>query len=494
MEDAGCYVGQYAVLDGDALAVGDVDEGHGVERVGRVGCAVGVEGIVGVAVVGDNDGLVAGGLGCFDDFAHALVDGLHSLFDGFVDTRVAHHVAVGEVDHDEVELVLPDGFHELVLHLVGAHLGLEVVGGDFGAGHEDAFLALVGGFATAVEEEGDVCVLLRLGRVELLEALLTEVFAQGVLDVLLGEEDVEACERGVVGRHAVVLQAGDGVHSLLGHVLLCEDDGELLGAVVAVVEEDDDVALLDGAVDERVVDGLDELVGDAFVVAFLHGLEEVFGLFAFGADEQVVGYLDAFPAFVAVHGVEAAYDAGDVGIAGFLTFLQHLSDEALAALGVGVAAVHEAVHEGVLHAVLLADFDEFEEVVERGVYAAVGGEAHEVDVLACGLGVLVGADDFGVAEDAAVLTGAVDFHKVLIDDAAGADVEVTHLRVAHLSVGQADVLAAGQQLAVGISGINLVEVGSRSVVDDVALAVVAYAPAVKDHQECFLCHNVIYCF
>ena len=126
------------------------------------------------------------------------------------------------------------------------------------------------------------------------------------------------------------------------------------------------------------------------------------------------------------------------------------------------------------------------------MYAAVAGQAHEVDVLACLLGVLVCADDFRVLQDAAVGTSAVDFHQVLIDDATCTDVEVTHLAIAHLPVGQTDVFAACQELAVRISLVNLVEVRSRSVEDDIPLAVSANAPAVEDHQKSFLCHNVIY--
>ena len=56
------------------------------------------------------------------------------------------------------------------------------------------------------------------------------------------------------------------MHALLWHILLREDDGQLLGAIVAVVEEDDDIALLDGAIDIGVVDGLHELVRDAIGV------------------------------------------------------------------------------------------------------------------------------------------------------------------------------------------------------------------------------------
>ena len=87
-----------------------------------------------------------------------------------------------------------------------------------------------------------------------------QIFAQCVLYVLLVEENVYACERCVVRRHAVVLQAGDGVHALLRHILLGQYNGQLLSAVVAVVEEDHYIAFLDGAVESAIYDGFDELV------------------------------------------------------------------------------------------------------------------------------------------------------------------------------------------------------------------------------------------
>ena len=68
VEEAGCDVCEDAVLDLGALVLRDIDEGHGVEAVGGVGRAVGVDGVVGVAVVGDDDDLVVtGGLGSFHD-------------------------------------------------------------------------------------------------------------------------------------------------------------------------------------------------------------------------------------------------------------------------------------------------------------------------------------------------------------------------------------------------------------------------------------------
>ena len=196
------------------------------------------------------------------------------------------------------------------------------------------------------------------------------------------------------------------------------------------------------------MDGLDELVRHTLVVALLHGLHHVGGLLAGAADDEVVSLLHTLPALVAVHSVEAAHDAGDGGVVGG-AYITHLLDKALARLRVGVAAIHITMYEElVLQAVSLTDFDELEEVVEAGVYAAVGGQTHQVQFLVVLLGIRVGSLHLRVLHDGAVLAGAVDFHQVLVDDASGTDVEVTHFGVTHLSVGQTDVLARGLQLRV----------------------------------------------
>ena len=105
MEQGGSHVGQTAVLYRCVFVGGDIYAGNRVERVGRVGGAVGIDGVVGVAVVSDDDGFIAGGVGSLNYILHTFVNSLHSLFDGLVDTGVAYHVAVGEVDHDEIIFV-----------------------------------------------------------------------------------------------------------------------------------------------------------------------------------------------------------------------------------------------------------------------------------------------------------------------------------------------------------------------------------------------------
>ena len=126
--------------------------------------------------------------------------------------------------------------------------------------------------------------------------------------------------------------------------------------------------------------------------------------------------------------------------------------------------------------------DEFIEMFDAGVHTAVAGEAHEVEVLACGLCIFVGALHFGVFHDAAVAAGTVDLDQVLINHTAGTDIEVSYLGVTHLSIGQTHVFAAGLQLRVGIFGVQGVKIGCRRLEDDVGFVVMAVAPAIENHQ------------
>ena len=83
---------------------------------------------------------------------------------------------------------------------------------------------------------------------QLLLALLTQVFAQGILYVLFGEEDVNTLEVGIIRSHAIVLQILDGMHTLLRHILLGQRDGHLLSTVVTEVDEDHNITLFNRTV------------------------------------------------------------------------------------------------------------------------------------------------------------------------------------------------------------------------------------------------------
>ena len=421
--------------------------------------------------------------------AHQLVDALDRLGHGRVDTRVAHHVAVGEVEDDEVLDLGIDLVDQLLGHLGGAHLRQQVVGRHLRGVHQDAVFVLELQLAAAVEEEGHVGVLLRLGDAQLALAGLGDGLAEGIVHQLLVEEDMHAGEGGIVRGEAAVVQR-EGVHPLFRHVLLRQHGRQLAGAVVAEVVEDDGVALLDLGEGLAVLgdhDRLDELVGHVGVVGCLDAVDGALERGALAFDQQVVGLLDAVPALVAVHRVETAAHGSDLA-RGLGHLLLELLEEALAAVRVGVAAVHEGMDIDLLQAVFLRYAQELIDMVQGGVHAAVGGQAHQVELLAGGLDVVVDRLDLGVVEELVLAHGHVDLDEVLVDHAAGAEVHVSDLGVAHLSVGQADVLAAGLQVAVRILGAQAVDDRRALRPDGVGIIMSALAPTVEDHQKYFAVH------
>ena len=80
------------------------------------------------------------------------------------------------------------------------------------------------------------------------------------------------------------------------------------------------------------------------------------------------------------------------------------------------------------------------------MYSTVTCQSHQVQTLACLLCITVCRNNFIVLKNAAVLARAVYLHEVLIDDSTSTDIEVTHLRVSHLTIGQTNVFARGIQL------------------------------------------------
>ena len=340
-------------------------------------------------MVGNNDGLIAGSLGCLHHFLHAFVYGLHRLFDSLVNTRMAHHVAIGKVHHDEVVLVLLDGSHQLVFHLVCTHLRFQVVCSHFRRRNQDTVFSFERSLAPTVEEERHVCIFLRLCRMQLRLALFAQVFTQRVLHVLFREEDVHALETGIVRCHTIVLQARYCHHALFRHVLLSKHHSQFLGTVVAVVEENHYIAFLDCTIHRRIIDSFHKLIGYTFVIRFLHGSHHVRSLLAFTFHQKVVSLFHTFPTLVAVHGIETA-DDGSNDAARLLALGLQLLDEALSALRVGVTPVHEAMHVSMLDAVSLGNAAQREQMVQRRVHATGRGQSHQMHALTVLLGIFVG--------------------------------------------------------------------------------------------------------
>ena len=137
-----------------------------------------------------------------------------------------------------------------------------------------------------------------------------------------------------------------------------------------------------------------------------------------------------------------------------------------------------------LHAALGGHGHESLAVALHGVHAAGAHETHEVKGLVGSGAIVHSLDEDLVLLEGTVLDGVVDTRELLEDDAAGADVEVTDLGVAHLTVGQADVLAGSTEGGMRIVRIQAVDKGRIGRAHGVVGALGRQTEAVHDDEQC----------
>jgi hypothetical protein len=83
----------------------------------------------------------------------------------------------------------------------------------------------------------------------------------------------------------------------------------------------------------------------------------------------------------------------------------------------------------------------------------------------------------------AILNHQLDASAIHMDDATGANVEMSHFAVAHLSVRQADVMAARMNQRVGILAKKPVISGLAGKRDRVGFNFSAISPAIEDDKN-----------
>ena len=117
------------------------------------------------------------------------------------------------------------------------------------------------------------------------------------------------------------------------------------------------------------------------------------------------------------------------------------------ALRRGIAAIEEGVHQHP-HAGPAHQIGQGHHVILVRMHAARRQQPHQVAGAARGLQRRDEIHKLRIGGQRAVSQGGVDTWQVLRHDAAGAQVHVTNLGIAHLAVGQADGTACGLQHAV----------------------------------------------
>jgi len=188
----------------------------GMRSVGVSGLFV--DHLLGVAVVSGDEQDVPSLFAGFVDRADGLVGGRDSLNRRIQDASMAnlvstfvsavfqtgwglpHHIGGSKVAHNKLVLLGFDDLGDLVSDFLCAHLRLQVIGGDLRRGDQMSFFLLELLFHTAVEEEGNVSILLSFSDMCLLKTLLGEPFCEDIRHSLRRISDREG-EVGAVPRH-----------------------------------------------------------------------------------------------------------------------------------------------------------------------------------------------------------------------------------------------------------------------------------------------------
>ena len=460
--------------------------------MGGEGSAVRVHHLLGVAVVSGDESAAAGVQHSGDHLIHAGIHSLNGLDSSLEHAGVADHIAVCKVQDDHIVLAALNALDALGSDFGGAHLGLQVVGGNLGAGDDAAILALVGSLHAAVEEEGDVRVLLGLGNAQLGLAVGRQVLAQNVLQLHRGIGHL------AVGHGGIVLSHADVVHLLAaaaaleaGKGIVAEDAGHLAGTVGAEVHEDNGVAVLHAATLAGDA-GQHELIGLVCCVGSLDGLGSVGSMLTLAVDKGSVGLLLAIPVVITVHGVVTAGNAGDLAHAQLIQLGLQVSKEALAGVGIGVTAVGDAVQVDFLSTQMLCHLQHAKPVVGMAVHAAGTHQTHQVDGLTGLDSSLHVLDQHRVLEHLAIVDGLGDEGQLLVHDAACAHVGVADLGVAHLAVGQTDSHTGSINGSHRVLCHQSIQMGGFGSHNSVAEGLVRHpAEAIHDAQKNrFLCHKI----
>ena len=313
-----------------------------------------------------------------------------------------------------------------------------------------------------------------------------KVFAQGAFQRGGRIDNLQAREGLVILGHGDIAQGKVTTWPLkAGEVLHDESAGNLTHAVGPEVKADHAVFRLNPACRLAVLhehDGLDKLVCDAVFIAVIHRLHRVSGGNAGTQHHGIVAQFDALPDVVAVHAPVTALNAGDLPHAQAVQFFLQLAHIAHAAGWRYIASVQQCVHEKAGQPARFGHVQQGKEVFDVAVDAAVRQQAHEVQGLVVFARFIHGPDERFLAQQFTGFDIPGNLHQLLVDDTPGADVEMTHLRVAHLSGGQPHVRSGSRQLGVGIDAHEAVKVGGSGFQNGVAKGVGIDPKAIHDNQ------------
>ena len=260
---------------------------------------------------------------------------------------MSDHIRICEVDDDHVIFVRFNGFHQLVADLVGAHLGLQVIGGNLGGIHQDPVLSLVGRLHAAVEEKGYMGILLRLSDSRLSHVVGSQPLSKGVGHLHLVESHFLVGDGRIIFREADILylQPLRSVEAL--EIVITERMGDLSRAVRTEIIENNGIAVFNGRNRSAVLHnhgGLNKLIRFISVIGGLNTFRRAGSGQPLALRQRVISQLHTVIVIISVHRVVAAHHGSHLAYAQLLHLFLKLLHIALTARRRGVTSIQEAVY------------------------------------------------------------------------------------------------------------------------------------------------------
>ena len=290
-----------------------------------------------------------------------------------------------------------------------------------------------------------------------------------------------ASEFGRAGKVAAALR----IQAAVARQCACD----LADTIGAKIETDAGIVIANGRQRLPVFIGADErddkLVRHVFVVGIFHPLHGVGILAAFrvSKNHRVVRLGNALPSPIAIHRIVTAVHGRNFAGVVFSHFLLQLFEIAGAVGGERVTAVHECVDENTIYTVLFRHLQQRVEMSLLRMDATVGEQAEKVQSAFAYTCMLHRREQHRMREEFSVLDHLIDAGDVHVNDATGADVEMSDFAVAHLAFGQADKRAAGVNQRVGIFAQQAVINRLARKGDGIGFGFGAVTPAVEDDEN-----------
>ncbi len=333
-------------------------------------------------------------------------------------------------------------------------------------------------------------VLLGLRKTKLCVSLVCKPLAEGIGDLdfleryfLVRDGLVIILEADILHIEALSARASLQFVKLV-EIIITEAVRDLTCSVGTEIEENDRVSILDGGYrcsvlfeDNR---RADELIRFVLVIGLRDRLVRRVSSDALALRERIIRIGDTVVVIVPVHCVITSGDHRDLSDAEFLHLILELLNVIDTALRGCITSVEEAVYIDIRKSLFLCHLEQRIKVCDMAVDTAVREKAVQMQVSSGLLYILHCVKELRILEELAVLDFLGDAGKILINDAAGAHIHVTDLRVAHLAVRKTDRKTARVSFDEGIFLHQLVHDGRFCLGDRIVKRVVGKAIAVKN--------------